>query len=231
LPRHASSAAFINEIEVLVKTQARWNRLREVLNLQRCVSSFTHIYLSKNKFATAGISRLAAALCMTRCVSHVELAHCEISPACGEALGNMLAQNSGIKTLVLAWNRLGYGVARLAEGLADNRVLETLDLSWNGCGYEETMAALSDALATDTLALRTLLLSQNRIKPEHAVILAEGVQRSLSLRHISLDGNPLGSMGRCVCTLLPFCACIMWTYVCATCCLHASPAVGPYCAP
>ncbi len=58
------------------------------------------------------------------------------------------------------------------------------------------MAAMSQALATDTLALHTLLLAQNRIQPEHAVILAEGVQRSLSLRHISLDGNPLGAMGR-----------------------------------
>jgi Ran GTPase-activating protein (RanGAP) involved in mRNA processing and transport len=116
---------------------------------------------------------------------------------CGEALGNMLAENRGIKTLVLAWNRLGFGVVALAKGLADNTVLNTLDLSWNGCGYEDTMAAISQALATDTLGLHKLLLDQNRIKPEQAVILAEGVARSVSLRHISLDGNPLGSMGRC----------------------------------
>ena len=47
----------------------------------------------------------------------------------------MLADNRSIKTLVLAWNRLGYGVAALAAGLASNTVLDTLDLCWNGCGY------------------------------------------------------------------------------------------------
>jgi Ran GTPase-activating protein (RanGAP) involved in mRNA processing and transport len=184
-------------MEMLLKTQTRWNRLREVLNLTRCQSSLTHLLFSKNKFAAAGISRLAAALCMSRSVQHVELAHCEISPACGSALGTMLADNRSIKTLVLAWNRLGYGVAALAAGLAHNTSLDTLDLSWNGCGYEDTMAELSQALAADSLALRTLLLAQNRIQPEHAVILAEGVQKSLSLSHITLDGNPLGAMGRC----------------------------------
>jgi len=179
-----------------VKTQTRWNRLREVLNLSRCSSSVTHLYLSKNKFAAAGISRLCAALHLSLCVQHLELAHCEISPACGATLGDMLAENRSIKTLVLSWNRLGYGMTKLADGLANNRTLVSLDICWNGCGYEETMAALSEALATDTLTLHTLLLSQNRIKPEQAVILAEGVQKSVSLRHISLDGNPLGSMGR-----------------------------------
>jgi Ran GTPase-activating protein (RanGAP) involved in mRNA processing and transport len=184
-------------MQMLLKTQARWNRLREVLNLTRCHSSLSHLMFSKNKFATAGINCLAAALGMSRSVQHVELAHCEISPACGVALGSMLADNRSIKTLILSWNRLGYGVAALAAGLADNRALDTLDLCWNGCGYEDTMAALSQALTSDTLALRTLLLAQNRIQPEHAVILAEGVQKSLSLRHLSLDGNPLGAMGRC----------------------------------
>jgi len=194
--RNSAPAALINEIEVLQKTQARWNRLREVLNITRCQSTLTQLLFSKNKFAVSGISRLAAALGMSRTVVHVELAHCEISPGCGAALGSMLADNRSIKTLVLAWNRLGYGVSALAVGLADNTVLDTLDLCWNGCGYEDTMAALSLALGTDTLALRTLLLAQNRIQPQHAVILAEGVQRSVSLRHISLDGNPLGAMGR-----------------------------------
>jgi hypothetical protein len=99
---------------------------------------------------------------------------------------------------MLTWSRLGYGVTKLADGLCNNTTAQTLDLCWNGCGYQETMAAISQALSTDTLALHTLLLSQNRIQAEHAVILAEGVQRSLSLRHISLDGNPLGSMGRFV---------------------------------
>jgi hypothetical protein len=74
--------------------------------MPRCQSSLSHLYLSKNKFATAGIVRLAAALHTSRSVIHIELAHCEISPACGEALGHMLAENRSIKTLVLAWNRL-----------------------------------------------------------------------------------------------------------------------------
>jgi hypothetical protein len=196
LYRTSNPVALVNEMEVLIKTQTRWNRLREILNLTRCQSTISHLYISKNKFAAAGISRLAAALCLSRSVQHLELAHCDISPVCGEALGNMLAENRSIKTLVLAWNRLGFGVVALAKGLADNTALDTLDLSWNGCGYEDTMAAISQALTTDTLGLRKLQLDQNRIKPEQAVILAEGVARSLSLRHISLDGNPLGSMGR-----------------------------------
>ncbi len=111
----------------------------------------------------------------------------------------VLFQKQNHKPLImLTWSRLGYGVTKLADGLCNNRAVQTLDLCWNGCGYQETMAAISQALSTDTLALHTLLLSQNRIQAEHAVILAEGVQKSLSLRHISLDGNPLGSMGRCV---------------------------------
>jgi hypothetical protein len=104
--RGTNTSAFINETEVLLKTQTRWNRLREVLNLPRCQSSLSHLYLSKNKFATAGIARLAAALHTSCTVVHIELAHCEISPASGEALGHMLAENHSIKTLVLAWNRL-----------------------------------------------------------------------------------------------------------------------------
>ena len=192
--------ALVNEMEALAKTQRRWNRLREVLNLQRCPCTLTHLYFSKNKFAASGIARLSSALCMCRSVQHLELSHCEVSPACGASLGSMLAENRSLRTLVLSWNRLGFGVAALADGLAENRNLETLDLCWNGCGYEDTMFAMSQALAMDSLALRTLLLAQNRIKPEQAVILADGVQKSVSLRHISLDGNPLGSMGR-LCSL------------------------------
>jgi Ran GTPase-activating protein (RanGAP) involved in mRNA processing and transport len=135
----------------------------------------------------------------------------------------MLAENRSIKTLVLSWNRLGYGVTKLADGLANNRALVTLDMCWNGCGYEETMAALSQALATETLALHTLLLSQNRIKPEQAVILAEGVQKSVSLRHISLDGNPLGSMGRC-CRV-----CCFSRAICPPKLMRFVRAVGLYC--
>ncbi len=56
----------VNEVEMLLKTQSRWNRLREVLNLTRCQSSMTHLLLSKNKFAAAGIQCLAAALGMSR---------------------------------------------------------------------------------------------------------------------------------------------------------------------
>jgi hypothetical protein len=71
------------------------------------------------------------------------------------------------------------------------------------------MAALSRALATHTLGLRTLLLAQNRIKPEQAVILAEGLEKNASLQHITLDGNPLGSMGRCVLSFAEGCAELM----------------------
>jgi len=41
---------------------------------------------------------------------------------------------------VLAWNRLGFGVTALAEGLGNNRSLETLDLCWNGCGWEQPLS-------------------------------------------------------------------------------------------
>ena len=175
--RGANTSAFINETEVLLKTQTRWNRLREVLNLPRCQSSLSHLYLSKNKFATAGIARLAAALHTSRSVIHIELAHCEISPASGvgphaggkpqhQDIGTGLEQVAGPlqkqnhkHLIMLTWSRLGYGVTKLADGLCNNTTVQTLDLCWNGCGYQETMAAISQALSTDTLALHTLGLA------------------------------------------------------------------------
>jgi len=63
-----------------------------------------------------------------------------------------------------------------------------LHLQWNGCGNEEAMGALSSSLASSTCHIQNLNLSHNRINGRNGSVLAEGLVRNSSVKHLVLDG-------------------------------------------
>ncbi|KAK3514344.1 hypothetical protein QTP70_015871, partial [Hemibagrus guttatus] len=111
-----------------------------------------------------------------------------------EILGPAIAENTGMKSLSLAWNCIrGKGAVALAKGLAANIFLQTVDLSYNGLA-KEGATALGEELK-DNNTLEELNISINRIPPEGAVHLAVGLKANKNLRILSMARNPVRSAG------------------------------------
>ncbi|KAK3539185.1 hypothetical protein QTP86_028803 [Hemibagrus guttatus] len=129
------------------------------------------------------------------------LGHLFRMPPGWEILGPAIAENTGMKSLSLAWNCIrGKGAVALAKGLANqesksmaNIFLQTVDLSYNGLA-KEGATALGEELK-DNNTLEELNISINRIPPEGAVHLAVGLKANKNLRILSMARNPVRSAG------------------------------------
>uniref|UniRef100_A0A8C6TX41 Leucine rich repeat containing 74B n=1 Tax=Neogobius melanostomus TaxID=47308 RepID=A0A8C6TX41_9GOBI len=105
-----------------------------------------------------------------------------------------LSENTGLKTLNLAWNCIrGRGAVMLASGLASNIFLRSVDLSFNGFGKEGAVA-LGQALKENNV-LEELNISNNRIPPEGALRLATGLRVNKTIKSLNVGKNPVQNAG------------------------------------
>ncbi|GAA6079730.1 leucine-rich repeat-containing protein 74B [Tachysurus ichikawai] len=112
----------------------------------------------------------------------------------GEILGPAIAENTGLKSLSLAWNSIrGNGAIALAKGLVANIFLQSVDLSYNGLATEGA-TTLGEGLK-DNNTLEELNISINRIPPEGAVHLAVGLKANNNLRILNMARNPVRPAG------------------------------------
>lgn len=119
----------------------------------------------------------------------------------GRLFGQALKENQSLEQLHLAWNRLNSkACALILKSLATNERLITLDLSWNGAGLSAAKA-VNDLLKTNQI-LQNLFLANNRFNTECATYIGKGLGKNITLKVLTLNGNPLESSG-CYATLRP----------------------------
>jgi hypothetical protein len=106
------------------------------------------------------------------------------------ALENYLASDHTLKSLSLAWNRLGTqgGSSMLASGLLENNSLKVLDLSWNSLGSSSDFILVGEAISRH-LVLEHVDLSHNHITSENIVTLSNDMDKNHSILGIHLKGN------------------------------------------
>lgn len=112
----------------------------------------------------------------------------------GRHLGDAVSENTGLRSLSLAWNAIrGAGAVMLANGLGGNISLRAVDLTFNGFGGEGAVA-LGRALK-ENASLEELNVSNNRIPPEGALHLAMGLKRNNTIKSLKVGRNPIQTAG------------------------------------
>ncbi|ETW04644.1 hypothetical protein, variant 1 [Aphanomyces invadans] len=112
----------------------------------------------------------------------------------GEAIAEMLCNNSFLTKLDLSWNMIRLNSAvELGKALAVNNGLRELNLAYNAFGNDGTQA-IGMALHKNN-CLQILDLSHNNIPCQAAWVIAQSLQVNDSIDTIILDGNPLGKLG------------------------------------
>ncbi|KAH9144663.1 hypothetical protein AeRB84_011390 [Aphanomyces euteiches] len=112
----------------------------------------------------------------------------------GEAIAEMLCNNSFLTKLDLSWNKIRLNSAvELGRALAANNGLIELNLAYNAFGNDGTQA-IGMALHKNN-CLQVLDLSHNNIHGQAAFVIAQALQANDTITTICLDGNPLGKLG------------------------------------
>ena len=113
----------------------------------------------------------------------------------GEALAMLLASNTcPIQKLILTWNMLRKeGADKFCDSIRHNRTLLQLDVSYNALGRGAACILGCALLSNNTL--ENLNLAYNGIDAVGCFTIVIGARRCKSLRHICLDGNPIGDEG------------------------------------
>ena len=113
----------------------------------------------------------------------------------GTKLTEFLENPTGVKTLVLTGNDIGYeGVEFLAEALKTNKTLQNLDLMNNRFG-PKGVEFLAEALKTNK-PLQTLHLGYNKIGNEGAIAIAEALKINKTLQTLDLKNNWIEDEGK-----------------------------------
>jgi hypothetical protein len=110
-------------------------------------------------------------------------------------LAEAIAEGCSLRHLFLAWNDItATGANVIAEAAAMcTTPLKTLDLSW--CSVDDAAAGSLGTLIAKSGTLRALLLSNNRIGPSGATLIADGLSESGSLVLLDLSYCPVGAQG------------------------------------
>jgi hypothetical protein len=153
----------------------------------------------------AGVAAIARALASPACrVEHVYLGGNAAGSAAAEALGELLATTTRLRSLQLSASRFTDCIAPIARGLAHNRSLEELGLAT--CGITPGGGtAIADALVRHPHLLRidfaiapssrALAEPANRIGDAGAPALANLIRANGPLRSLDLRENSITSKG------------------------------------
>lgn len=143
--------------------------------------------------ATAGL--LTSTIRHNKTLTKLILEQNKIGPAGMEALAMSLSGNKTLLHLRVAWNSANLqGAAALADILAANDcALKELDVAWNGLGDAGGQEIGACLLTNSTLV--ELDMSNNAIKGPGAVVIATGLNINKSVKHVRLQGNPIGRAG------------------------------------
>ena len=99
-------------------------------------------------------------------------------------------REQSLKYLDLSWNVLrGVGAAKICQGVARNETLQTLLLGWNGFGSSRGLVS-NLSLSILKSQLQHVDLSYNRCNDSAAVVMAEALSGSSTLRRLNMSGNP-----------------------------------------
>ncbi|CDW78421.1 UNKNOWN [Stylonychia lemnae] len=106
------------------------------------------------------------------------------------ALAQVLRSNQQIKTIGLAWNKLGSsenGLTNFFNSIADNRSIQKIDLNNNEIGPEIGNSIASCLKSNQTL--HTIDLRWNRIGNSGAKAILKGLNQNRSIQILELAGN------------------------------------------
>eukprot|EP00929_Paragymnodinium_shiwhaense_P051895 TRINITY_DN26045_c0_g1_i1.p1 TRINITY_DN26045_c0_g1~~TRINITY_DN26045_c0_g1_i1.p1 ORF type:complete len:695 (-),score=209.78 TRINITY_DN26045_c0_g1_i1:123-2207(-) len=111
-------------------------------------------------------------------------------------LAEMFKCNETLRSLDLDMNRIGdVGAAELAAALSQNQALNSLELHSNAIGAQGA-AKLAEALRPGhNVTLRTLSLTDNKVRDEGAVYFAEALAENVTLCGLFLGKNEIGDQG------------------------------------
>ena len=122
---------------------------------------------------------------------------------CGDALGSFVRNCPQLRTLSLAWNKLGHhGATQVVQPMVDSTGagIRDLDLSWNNL-QNAGAQAVGDVVRASTCLLN-LNMAHNGVGSTGSIVLAAGLQSS-TVHVLNMAGNPVGKGGarallRCV---------------------------------
>lgn len=161
-----------------------------------CTAPLRKLCLFGNRVGDAGAAALASVLVSGPAqLTDLDLGHCSFGPDGLAALAHALAQNPGLKALLLAYNEIDCGgAAVLARALHSNDTLETLDLSCCNC-VNAGAAALAQALLRNRGLTSLNLDSNQEIGPEGTRALAGALAQNSTLCELVLSETDVGDEG------------------------------------
>ena len=167
--------------------------LAEVVSVQRLVC---YLNLSKNGLDWNTAKILSEHVIEHPALEEIDLSLNKLSSKGAVYLSKLIKGNSHLRRLHLGSNNIGsLGLDLLCRALRVNKGLVELDLRNNNLD-DDSIRTLTDTLRIGARGLIKLNLSYNRIGPEGAVALSFALKtKNLTLRHLSLDFNPLTAGG------------------------------------
>ena len=137
-------------------------------------------------------SSFASMLQHNKVLTHLILEGCNLPREAGRAFGAALAANGTLRTLQLAYNKLGSGIVSLGVALSSNTSLTSLSLMDNAI---DTLSAVE--LATrlgGNAVLETLDLSVNQLTGDVVTALGTALSSGIcNLHNLDLSGSDLSS--------------------------------------
>jgi Ran GTPase-activating protein (RanGAP) involved in mRNA processing and transport/ubiquitin-protein ligase len=133
-------------------------------------------------------------LCAKNLMS-IDLTECSLHMNSVKKIGEALAENTPLESLILKKNKLGKSIQYLANGLKKNTHLKELDVSGNELGASGALD-VADLLKTN-VTLKKLSIYGNFIEPDGCVSIVDALQANVhtNLRDLDLGVNRIKARG------------------------------------